>query len=448
MQQQSSLLERLAARRRYGMRPGLETTRALLDALGNPQDSLKFIHVAGTNGKGAVTAMLDSVLRSAGYRVCRYTSPHLVSLAERFFVDGAPASFEELDAAADTVFAAVETLEREKKVEVTFFECLTAVAFVLFVRAKPDLVVMETGLGGRLDATNVVKTVLACVITRIGLDHCEWLGSTHAAIAEEKAGIIKPGRPVICGAMPESAKEAVQRVASLNGAPFYSAPDCVSAHKTSSPFIATTAHRNLPPINLSLAGAFQAENAMTVLATIDALVKDCGLDIPDHAVVAGLEHVVWPGRCQRVKHDGITIIVDGAHNPDGAVALRDSLHRAGVDANGPVGLVAGFCGDKDVLANLRIMSAISTRGWAVPIQNPRSLDPGAVAERMLMSGFSEAESCSSLEAALARACAWARAAGGTLVVCGSLFLAGEALVTLGAFPWEVRRPDDNELTLQ
>ena len=129
--QQNSLLERLAARRRYGMRPGLATMRALLDALGNPQESLKVVHVAGTNGKGAVTAMLDAVLRAAGYRVCRYTSPHLVSLAERFFVDGAVAPTAELDAAADVVFPVVERLESEKGLEVTFFECLTAVAFVL-----------------------------------------------------------------------------------------------------------------------------------------------------------------------------------------------------------------------------------------------------------------------------------------------------------------------------
>ena len=151
--QQNSLLERLASRRRYGMRPGLSTMRALLDALGNPQDSLKVVHVAGTNGKGAVTAMLDAVLRAAGYRVCRYTSPHLVSLAERFFVDGAPATPEALDAAADAVFPVVEAFEREKGVEVTFFECLTAVAFVLFARVKPDYVVLEAGLGGRLVAS-------------------------------------------------------------------------------------------------------------------------------------------------------------------------------------------------------------------------------------------------------------------------------------------------------
>ena len=180
-------------RRRFGMRPGLDVMRAVLAGLGNPQDALKVIHVAGTNGKGAVCAMLDAILRAAGYRVARYTSPHLVSINERFFLDGAPASDAALEAVADRVLDVVERLERTQGFEVTFFETLTAMAFVLFAEAKPDLVVLETGLGGRLDATNAVaaRNVLLSVITRIGLDHCEWLGTTHAAIAEEDAANLK-----------------------------------------------------------------------------------------------------------------------------------------------------------------------------------------------------------------------------------------------------------------
>ena len=168
------------------MRPGLETIRAVMAALGNPQDSLRCIHIAGTNGKGATAAMLDSVLRAAGCRVVRYTSPHLVSLNERFFIDGAPVSDDALAAAADAVFPVVTRLEREQGLEVTFFEALTAVAFVLFARHRPDVTVLETGLGGRLDATNIIASPLVSVITRIGLDHCDWLGSTPAAIAAEK----------------------------------------------------------------------------------------------------------------------------------------------------------------------------------------------------------------------------------------------------------------------
>ncbi|MGN0852601.1 MAG: bifunctional folylpolyglutamate synthase/dihydrofolate synthase [Kiritimatiellia bacterium] len=441
----NSFLARLMARRRFGMRPGLDTMQSLLAALGNPQDELKFVHVAGTNGKGAVSAILDTVLRAAGYSVCRYTSPHLVSIAERFFVDGRPADMDELDAVADAVFPVVEAFERSRQADVTFFEALTAVAFVLFARHKPDVVVLETGLGGRLDATNVVRNVLVSVITRIGLDHCEWLGSTYAAIAGEKAGIVKRGRPVVCGAMPESAKETVGRFASLNGCDFVSAEDHVSVRRLV-PLTVTTPQRNLPPIDFALFGAFQVENACTALTALDVLVKRCGYAIADHAVVAGLSQVVWPGRCQKIVRDGVTLFVDGAHNPDGARALRDSLRLAKVKE--PVGLIAGYCGDKDVLDHLRAMSAIAARGWAVPIRNSRSLDPEGVAERMQLAGFVTAEPYGSLAAALPPALGWARETGGTLVVCGSLFLAAEALVELDAFPWTVRAPDANELTLR
>ncbi len=434
-------------RRRFGMRPGLDVMRAVLAELGNPQDALKAVHVAGTNGKGATCAMLDAILRAAGYRVARYTSPHLVSINERFFLDGAPASDAALEAVADRVLDVVERLERARGFEVTFFETLTAMAFVLFAEAKPDLVVLETGLGGRLDATNVLaaRNVLLSAITRIGLDHCEWLGTTHAAIAGEKAGIVKPGRPVVCGVMPEAAKEAVARAASLNGCLFVAADEHVTVERLD-PMTLTSAMRNLPPVTCGLYGAFQVENAMTALTAIDVLAKNGGLDVPDHAVVAGFTHVVWPGRCQRVVRDGVAIYVDGAHNPDGACALCDALRLGGV--RGPVGLVAGACGDKDVLAHLRIMSALATHGWATPIRNARSLDPAETAERMLMAGFAAAEACADLPEALSKALAWARANGGTVVVCGSLFLAGEALVALGAFPWGVREPDANELTLR
>lgn len=441
---ENAFLQRLADRRRFGMKPGLDTIRALLQRLGDPQRELRCIHIAGTNGKGAVTAMLDSILRAAGYKVARYTSPHLVRLAERFFIDGAPAEDEDLERAAAKVFPAVEALERDAGSEVTFFECLTAVAFVMFAEKKVAVAIVETGLGGRLDATNVIVDPLVSVITRIGLDHCDWLGSTHAAIAEEKAGIIKPGRPVVCGAMPQAATETIERFASLNGCPFTAAPEHVTI-ECETPFSAVTARRNLPPIDFALFGSFQLENAAVALTVCDVLESECGFDIPDHAVKTGMENVVWPGRCQRVVSNGVTMIVDGAHNPDGAEALREALRKAKVPQ--PVGLVAGFCGDKDVLDHLRIMSGITSRGWAVPIRSSRSLSPEAVAERMLMAGFEKAEACATLAQALEAVRTWSFETGGTPVICGSLFLAGEALTELGAFPWRTDGPQANELTL-
>ena len=433
--------ERLDALRPAGVRPGLDNIRALLAALGDPQDSLRCVHVAGTNGKGAVCTLIDSALQASGCRTARYTSPHLISLNERFMLNGRPVPDETLDGIADELFAAVAKVEAQG-MSVTFFECLTAAAFLVFRNAAPDVVILESGLGGRRDATNVLKDVLVAVVTRIGLDHCEWLGSTHAAIAEEKAGILHPGRPVVCGPMPESARETVERFASLEGCAFTAADEHVAVESIS-PLVVTTPIRNPPPIALALEGAFQVENAVTALTTIDVLCKDWGFHVPDLAVKSGFERAVWPGRFQKVVHGGVTFIVDGAHNPDGAMALRDSLRMERL--SGPIAFVCGFCSDKDVLANLRVLSALSTIGWAVPLANARSLDPASVAERMTMAGFVSAEPCSTLDEGLERAAAWARDTGGTPVVCGSLFLAGEALQSLGAYPWALRTPDANEL---
>ena len=448
-----SFLDELAARRRFGIRPGLASIRALLAQIGNPERGIRCIHVAGTNGKGATTAMIDSILRAAGYRVLRYTSPHLVRLNERFFVDGEPVADSVLAESAERVFRAVEEVEGNG-VEITFFEALTAVAFDLFRAVSAGsgepgkwIAVLETGLGGRLDATNVVDKPLVSVVTRIGLDHTEWLGSTHAEVAVEKAGIVKMGCPVVAGAMPEAAKDVIARAASLNSCDFTYAPEAVSAKVSETlpdgqTLLVTTAARNLPPVRLPLGGSYQAENAVTTIAVVDALCRSGALDIPDRAIIAGLSSVVWPGRFQHVVRDGVGIIVDGAHNPDGARALRDAL-RASVPGR-PLCLIAGFCGDKDVLANLRILSAVATCAIAVPICNSRSLDPAAVAERMHMAGFGSVETFSSLKDGLSAAMEWARETGGMIVIGGSLFLAGEALDVLGAFPWQSGKPFPNE----
>ena len=446
-------LSSLAARRRFGMRPGLDTIRAIMAALGDPQDTLRCIHVAGTNGKGATAAMLDSILRAAGYRVARYTSPHLVALNERFFIDGKPASDEMLETAAERVFPIITRLEREQGLEVTFFEALTAVAFVLFARNRPDVTVLETGLGGRLDATNIISSPLVSVITRIGLDHCDWLGHTHAAIAAEKAGIIKPGRPVVCGAMPSEALDAIRAVAARQGSPLFCAVPWT-----------------LPP-NFALFGSFQRENASTVKTVIDVLRSESTTgttgaspvgphDVPaqilprpfaisDSAIANGLANVVWPGRCQRIVRDRATFIVDGAHNPDAAAALARALALVGTGPServgtGPVGLVAGFCGDKDIDGPLRTLAPFVSRAWAVPIRNDRSLAPKAVASHMREAGIADAEPCATVPEALSAAASWSRETGNTVVVCGSLFLAGEALVALDAYPWPAA-PSANEL---
>ena len=398
-------LERCA---RFGVKPGLETIRAACAALGDPQDALRIVHVAGTNGKGAVCALIDSALRAAGFRVGRYTSPHLVSLNERFFLDGAPVSTEKLNAAYRQTEAQPAT-DGQRPADLTYFELLTATAFELYRREKVDYLVLETGLGGRLDATNVVKKPAVCIITRIGLDHCDWLGHTIAEIAAEKGGIIKPEVPVVLGAMPPEARAVLERIAAERHAPCLYAPEaqrCLPA--------------NDPPPTTNLRGTFNRENAVTAFAALKVL------GIGDSAIARGFASVVWPGRYQRLTVGDRRFLVDGAHNPPAMRALVDSLKAEPPAGEGgfPVRrAICGFCGDKDVAANLKILREVAEIGFAVPIRNPRSLPPERTAALMREAGFRSVTACASLREALDRA------SDGT-VVCGSLFLAGETLEIL------------------
>ena len=410
-------LNDLASRRRFGIRPGLETIRDVCAALGDPQLRVPAIHVAGTNGKGAVCALMDAALRAAGFHVGRYTSPHLVRINERFFLGGVPVGDAVLERLSERVNRALNSQPSTLNRDLTFFEALTAVAFVLYAEAQVDYAVLECGLGGRLDATNVCRPEL-CVITKVGLDHCDWLGDTVEKIAAEKAGVVKPGVPVVLGRNDPAVRIVVEARAHGVGAPFYYAPELAD-------------ERELPP-GLSLPGAFNRENAVTALAALKVLFGESrdGRE----AVRRGFAEAVWPGRFQRVGN----VIVDGAHNPPAAAALRESLSDAGLRQ---VDLIAGFCGDKDVDKVLSILAPAVRKGTAVRTNNPRSLSAAVTVEKMRAAGIG-AVACDSLADALKRAC---RSDLPTLV-CGSLFLAGEALVELGAFPWSDGRFDPSEST--
>ena len=379
----------------FGMKPGLDSIGTVCSRLGDPQDALRVVHVAGTNGKGATCALIESSLRAAGFSTGRYTSPHLVSLTERFMLNGTPVSEESLDEA----YASLPDTEG-----LTYFELLTAAAFELYRRKQVDWLVLETGLGGRLDATNIVKRPELCVITRIGLDHCDWLGGTLREIATEKGGIIKEGVPVVLGAMPDEARDVLERIAKERNAPCVYAPDAVKDTEI--------------PSGFALGGKFNRENALTSLAALKVL--GVGRD----AIERGFASVVWPGRFQKIVRDGRLFIVDGAHNPPAMRALVDSLKEDAMPVNA---VICGFCGDKDVAANLALLREVADRGLAVSIRNPRSLSAETMAKLMRESGFADVRSCESLEEALSLA------PDGT-VVCGSLFLAGEVLQLLGALP--------------
>ena len=415
-------LEELAARRRFGMKPGLETIRVLCAALGDPQKRFRSIHVAGTNGKGAVCALLESALRTAP--VGRYTSPHLVRINERFFLNGEPIGDATLEAVAGRVHRAIGRSARPELRDVTFFEALTAVAFELYAEAGVGRVVLECGLGGRLDATNVCEPEL-CVITRIGLDHCDWLGDTVERIAAEKAGIVKPGVPVVLGENVPSVRAVVEARAREVGAPFFYAPDLASEADI--------------PAAFPLAGRFNRENAVTAIAALEVLSGAPGR--ADLLSPSAFSRVSWPGRFQSVG----PYLVDGAHNPPAARALAAALDEV-LPTGTKLDLVFGACGDKDVDEVLRILRPYVRRGYAVRTANPRALEPAALAVRMRAAGI-PATPCESLADALART----RPAGvdapslpPSVLVCGSLFLAGEAIVALGACPWASDRFDPSE----
>ena len=409
-------MKELGERRRFGMKPGLDTIRGICAALGDPQKKLRnVIHVAGTNGKGAVCAILDSVLGGA-----RYTSPHLVRINERFFLHGAPIGDEILERAAAEV-------SRLAPPDLTFFEALTAVAFSAFAEADPEWTVLETGLGGRLDATNICEPKLT-VITKIGLDHCDWLGDTVEKIAAEKAGIIKSGVPVVLAKNEESVIAVIRRTAEAKGAPFFYAPDLASDSDI--------------PADFSLTGSFNRENCITALAALkvlrDIFIRNSSL----FTLTSSLSHVVWPGRFQRIG----SCIVDGAHNPPAARALADALSSFDFDSG--LRLICGFCGDKDALEVLKILKPFVARGFAVRTNNPRSLSAEATAALMNEADIA-AVPCASLKSAIEQASSDTSPSTSTsslhLLICGSLFLAGEAIVELGAYPWGSPRYDPSEL---
>lgn len=397
------------SRRRFGMHPGLDATRRVMARLGNPEKQVKAVHIAGTNGKGASAAILDSCLRAAGLKVARYTSPHLMRVNERFFIDGHPVSDALLEDVAHRVSAVAPD-------DLTYFEVLTAVAFLMFAEQGVDCAVIETGLGGRLDATNICESVLS-VITRIGLDHCDWLGDTVEKIAAEKAGIVKPGVPVVLGDNVESVRRIVEERAAALASPFTYAP-------------AVAAPPEIPQ-GFSLRGKFNRENAVTALAALRILHQNGLLPRWNREIAeSGFGGVVWPGRFQAVGR----FVIDGAHNPPAATALRDALLA---EYAPPFSLIAGFCGDKDIDATLRVLKPLVARAFAVRTSNPRSLAPEEIAAKMEDAGI-PAVACESLERAISLS-------SGQTLICGSLFLAGEALGVLGAYPWPANRLDPSEL---
>ena len=352
-------------------RLGLDRTRELLAGLGNPQDRLRVVHVAGTNGKGSTCAFLASILQQAGYKTGLFTSPYIIEFADRIRVDGCNIAPDDL---LDVTLAVREVAEAMPD-HPTEFELMTAVAFEHFAREECDICVVEVGLGGRLDSTNVLAAPEACIITPIALDHTELLGDTLAAIAAEKAGIVKPGVPMVSAPQDPEALGVIAAAAAQRQAPF----TCVDTDQldgTPSGF----SYRGWQDLALGLLGSYQTVNAATTLEAVDVL-RARGWDIPDEAVREGLANTVWPGRFERIGDDP-TFIVDGGHNPQGAQVLIESLEQR--YPGRPVLFIMGVLGDKDYRAMARQVVGYAPTRMVICIEppNPRALSTGDLARAL------------------------------------------------------------------
>jgi dihydrofolate synthase / folylpolyglutamate synthase len=418
-------IEALLAREFFGIKLGLDNMHALVAALDHPELAYATAIVAGTNGKGSVTAMVTHALGAAGHRTARYTSPHLVRLEERFVIGGEPVSSEALEAVVADVLAAEAACRADGRLTTlaTFFELATTAAFELFRRAKVDIAVIEVGLGGRFDATNVVRPRVAA-ITSIDFDHMRHLGRTLPEIAFEKAGVIKPGIPVVTGDLTSDAELVVERVCAEQRArlvPAHEGVECIGEIIDGRAHIRIeTATRAYGPLTLALAGRHQIGNAVLavrVLEELDAL----GIHVPAEAVRRGLEDARWRGRLERVAlAGGKTLLLDAAHNPAGAAALTSYIREIWPEG---VLLVFGAMADKDVGGMLAMLAPVATGIIVTQVGSPRAatLETLAAAAEATLPGRVRAiaDPRQAVEAALAAA--------PVVCVAGSIFLLGDVL---------------------
>jgi dihydrofolate synthase/folylpolyglutamate synthase len=405
-------IQRLYDLRWFGAKFGLANTLKLAELSGNPQNHLRFIHVAGTNGKGSTCAMLESIYHASGLKVGLFTSPHLVTFRERIQVNRQPISEQEVVQLVEDLQPLLGSFPPEE--HPTFFEVVTIMALRYFSAQRCDLVLWETGLGGRLDATNIV-TPLASVITNIQYDHQKWLGETLASIAAEKAGIIKPGIPVITGADAPEALHVIVETARQQNAPLT---------------VVAPSEMLTPPLNelhLPLLGHHQQMNAAVALAATRVLSPI--LPLTQAAIRQGLETVNWPGRMQVLQlNGGRKVILDGAHNAAGAGILAAAVKEFFQETE-PV-LILGILRDKDWQRMCQHFAPLSRRILLVPVNSERTADPHLLAEACRQANpDTHVAEFPSLTQALIE-CADAP----FVIIAGSLYLVGEALELLQSEP--------------
>lgn len=403
-----------------GSKPGLERTRALLDAMGHPEQTLKFIHIAGTNGKGSTAVMLSTVLRKAGYRTGLFTSPFLQRFHERMQVDGLPIPDGELGAVTEKILPYAEQLSDKP----TEFELMTCVAFQWFADRQCDIVVLETGMGGRLDSTNVIEAPEVCVLTAIGLDHTEQLGGTTALIAGEKAGILKKNVPVVLYQAPQDVDDVVAKACRAKGCPL-----------TRTNFGSIRVHSDdmegqffdygpFPDLHLTLLGGHQRKNAAAAVEAL-LLLRQKGWQISDAALYAGLAEARWPGRFELLRRKPL-FVADGGHNPQCAEALAANL--AFYFPGRPIRFLLGVLSDKDWHRVMETVAPLADRFVTVAPDSPRAL-PAEELGRYLERFGKPVTVCPSIQAGVQSVLA---DAGPEDVICsfGSLYLTGEVRTLL------------------
>lgn len=416
MTELAELLARVYDRAPRGIELGLSRVRAACDSLGRPERRWGVLHVAGTNGKGSVAAMTSLALQNAGYRVGLFTSPHLSRFAERIRVDQAPVDDALL------AFALRRALAFEPPL--TFFEITFVAALVAFAEARVDCAVLEVGMGGRLDATNVVEHPAATGVTRVALDHTAVLGSTLAAIAFEKASIAKHGAPMVVGLMPAEARDEVVRVSRSRGASRVTVlgEDVLVARQGDA--MRVTLAWGEQRFRPALAGTHQLENAAMAAAMCWAATPRLAVG-PAH-VRDAVQRVCWPARLEKLQHEGVEVLIDAAHNPDGIASLVAHL-RAEPVAPERTALVFGAMKDKSWPEMLGCMAPLAAHRFYV---EPAGRAPAPADE---IRATADGVACGTVQQALDSAC---RAVGrsGRVVVCGSIFLAAEARSNLLGLP--------------
>ena len=403
---------------KFGMKPGLERISKLLEQLGNPQDQLKIVHVAGTNGKGTTCTFISSVLIKAGYRTGLFTSPYVTDFRERFQINGEMIPKEELIEELERILPHVRNMERAGDT-ITEFELITALAFCWFARRKCEIVVLEVGLGGRFDATNVVKCPLVSVITSISLDHTAILGDTVEQIAFEKCGIIKPGgRTVLYPEQSPGVFDVVRKVAQERGNQL-TVPECSAVREIRDDLLGTEILYHDQPIYLPFTGTHQVKNALTALTALEVLRK-LGYRISESNLKDGFSQAKIAARMELLCRNPL-IVLDGGHNPGCAAALAGVLKK---HLNGKrLVAIMGMMADKDSKTSLSLVAPLFSAVLTLRPENPRSMDACTLA-KLASEYCPDARPMANREEALKLAVQLA-GENGAVIICGSFYLAGE-----------------------